>query len=107
MLTAASNGDVTTEMLLARALRDGRRRGRSQALGRDPPEVVYGVEGRFDVQMVQAERAQMLERLGRTEQAIEALRALTNRYPVRGGDVEPLALVDARQRLRRYEQGRR
>ena len=104
---ALPHGNAVTEVLLARAL---------SAAGDDPgalrhwdvitSQFVYGKEGQFDVQMAQYERAQVLERLGRTNEAIAALRALTRRYPVRGGEAEPLALVEARQRLRRYEQGR-
>ena len=68
---------------------------------------VYGIEGQFDAQMIQHERALVLERLGRPQEAIAALRALAIRYPVRASDMEPLALVDARQRLQRYDQGGR
>lgn len=67
----------------------------------------FGSEGQFDAQTAQAERAKVLERLGRTDEAIAALRDLTREYPVRVGEAEPLVLVEARARLRRYEQSGR
>jgi tetratricopeptide (TPR) repeat protein len=104
-LTAAYKGDVVTEMLLARALSaTGDDAGALEHWDAVISRFGYGLEGQFDVQMAPAERAKVLERLGRTNEAIQALRALTRRYPVREGEPEPLALVEARARLRRYEQ---
>lgn len=111
-LTAAFQKDSTTypstQMLLARAL---------SATGDDTAALArwnaivsnfyFGQEGQFDAQMAQAERAQVLERLGRTEEAIEVLRALVGRYPAPGSAPEPLALTEARRRLQLYETRRR
>ena len=99
---------VTTQMLLARALSaTGDDAGALRRWDVVTSMFPYGKEGQFEAQVAQSERAQVLERLGRTAQAIEVLRTLTRQYPAPGGDPEPLALVDARQRLRRYELSRR
>lgn len=105
---ALPHGNAVTQMLLARALAaEGNDSGALKLLDAISSQFSYGVEGQFDVQMIHYERALVLERLGRPNEAIAALRALTGRYPVRVGDTEPLALVDARQRLQRYDQGGR
>lgn len=110
-LSAAFQKDSTTylktEMLLAQSLSaTGDDLGALRHWDKIVSEFIYGWEGQFEAQMAQAERAQALERLGRTDQAIEALRALIRQYPAHtGSGPEPVALVNARKRLRLYEQG--
>ena len=108
LTSALKDGDVVTEMLLARALSaTGDDAGALKHWDVITTRFGYGLEGQFDVQMAQVERAKVLERLGRTSEAIEALRALVSKYPVRGAEPDPTALADARLRLRRQEQGGR
>lgn len=62
----------------------------------------WGAEGQFEWQFADFERARILERLGRTEQAEAALRALLARYPA-ADPQEPTLLRDARTRLARLQ----
>lgn len=63
----------------------------------------FGGEGQFEWQFVDAERARLLERLGRPDEASTALRRLVARYPSRANAIEPVVLSEARARLRRLE----
>ncbi|MBL8996094.1 MAG: hypothetical protein JNL44_02160 [Gemmatimonadetes bacterium] len=63
----------------------------------------FGIEGQFDWQFADYERARILERLGRTEAAEEALRRIVGRFPSHAVDVEPPVLRDTRARLERLE----
>ncbi len=66
----------------------------------------FGNEGQFEWQFADAERARLLERLKRPDEAVDALRRLVARYPARPGALEPVTLRDARERLRRLESAR-
>ena len=100
-------GNPQVEALLARAL---------EASGDDASALaqwehlssrfVFGLEGQFEWQFADYERGRLLERLGRTEQAEAAYRALVARYPTRRPD-EPVVMREARARLERLEAGRR
>jgi len=63
----------------------------------------YGAEGQFEWQFADAERGRLLERIGRRDDAVNALRQLVARFPARAGALEPPILSDARDRLRRLE----
>jgi DNA-binding SARP family transcriptional activator/TolB-like protein len=62
----------------------------------------FGYEGQFDWQFASYERAVLLERLGRTEQATTAYREFLRQYPESNGR-EPVALPTARRRLAALE----
>lgn len=96
-----------TGMLLARALAAaGADSAAAELLTRTQAVFHFGVEGQFDGQFALYERGRALERLGRTEEAVEAYRRVIDRYPVGSTDAEPLALKDARQRLKGIENRR-
>lgn len=63
----------------------------------------FGAEGQFEWQFADAERGRLLERLGRTDEAVSALRRIVARYPARANVVDPTVLTEARERLRRLE----
>ncbi len=96
--------NLHARLLLARAL---------EGIGRDSAALetwqgieqsfTFGLEGQFDWQFAQAERARLLERLGRADSAVSVLRGLVARYPSRPGLVEPMIMRESRERLRRLE----
>ncbi|MBX7120035.1 MAG: hypothetical protein K1X31_13665 [Gemmatimonadaceae bacterium] len=99
------SANVQLRMLRARTLEAvGRDGDAEQAWKRNAEHFEFGLEGQLDWQFSLYERARLLERLGRPEEAAAALRALVARFPS-SAEPDPPTLADARARLRRLEAG--
>ena len=97
-----------TRALYARAVAAAGEDSASVALwGQIERRFEFGIEGQYEWQFAAYERGIVLERMGRTEQAMAEYRGLIGRYPVVGAGAEPPALRDARRRLNRLERSTR